>query len=405
VSISVYVPWGLAQGTVLHDTVTISTTSEETTVADNTSTWNTTVWTAWDPNNKLVGPEGDVTPGETLNYTVNYENEGLGIAFGVYITDTLDIDLDDTTLVIGSGGTYNPATRTITWDIGEVGPGEEGSVAFSANVRNDAPLGTIINNFATIYFPSVPQETNTNMVSNMVPIPPANLRTVDYNFGDPEPGFNMDNFPIYRYWMVVKVENAGQGDAFNVKATISSKPDSAMIIDGNVYIGNIPAGGSVWSTDTYTIELDLSQPGPGADQGITWTIEYDDMGGWHHVIEDVPEFPPASPSIAQRPPAWFIVINQPKLYQCYPNPFNPDTWIPYQLSKDSEVTIRIYNISGQLVKMLDLGYQPRGFYISKDKAAYWNGRNEFGEKVSSGVYFYHIQADKFNGIKKMVILK
>ena len=79
--------------------------------------------------------------------------------------------------------------------------------------------------------------------------------------------------------------------------------------------------------------------------------------------------------------------------------------IPYQLSNDSQVTIRIYNLAGQLVKTLNLGSKPRGFYIGKDKAAYWNGRNEAGETVSSGVYFYQIQAGKFNAIKKMVIVK
>jgi len=232
------------------------------------------------------------------------------------------------------------------------------------------------------------------------------LRTVDYRFGDPSPGFNMDNFPIYRYWMNVKVENTGDGNAFNVAASISSWPPNASlpIPDVDVTVGDIPAGNSAWSSDTYTIELDLMQPGGGADQGITWTIEYDDNGGGHHVIEDVPEFPPAAPSINRRA-QWFVVIPQPKLYQCYPNPFNPDTWIPYQLSKDTEVVIRIYNLSGQLIKKIELGSKPRGFYIEKDKAAYWNGCNEAGETVSSGLYFYQIQAGDFQAVRKMVILK
>ncbi len=125
---------------------------------------------ARDPNIKY-GPEGYVQPGQTLNYEVEFENEGEGIAFGVYITDVLDEDLDDLTLVLGGDGTYNPSTRTITWFVGEVGPGEGGSFFFSVNVRGDAPVGTDIINFATVYFPSVPEITRTNGIVSIIPLP------------------------------------------------------------------------------------------------------------------------------------------------------------------------------------------------------------------------------------------
>ena len=91
--------------------------------------------------------------------------------------------------------------------------------------------------------------------------------------------------------------------------------------------------------------------------------------------------------------------------QNYPNSFNPDTWIPYQLAEDVGVTIRLYNVSGRLVRTLDLGYKPTGFYATKDKAAYWDGRNEMGEEVASGVYFYSIQAGEYTATKKMVIAR
>ena len=93
------------------------------------------------------------------------------------------------------------------------------------------------------------------------------------------------------------------------------------------------------------------------------------------------------------------------LLQNYPNPFNPDTWIPYTLADDMYVTIRIYNISGQPVRTLDLGRKPMGFYATKEKAAHWDGRNESGEEISSGVYFYTIQAGDFTTTKKMVIAR
>jgi hypothetical protein len=93
------------------------------------------------------------------------------------------------------------------------------------------------------------------------------------------------------------------------------------------------------------------------------------------------------------------------LYANYPNPFNPDTWIPYYLSQDSDVTIRIYNSAGQLVRTLNLGRQATGIYIDKDKAAYWDGKDDLGQQVASGVYYYTIQAGDFSATRKMVIVK
>jgi flagellar hook assembly protein FlgD len=93
------------------------------------------------------------------------------------------------------------------------------------------------------------------------------------------------------------------------------------------------------------------------------------------------------------------------LLQNYPNPFNPDTWIPYELSKTADVVIRIYNVNGHLVKTLELGKKETGYYVAKEKAAYWDGRNDSGELVSSGVYFYQMKASNFVATGKMVILK
>ena len=99
------------------------------------------------------------------------------------------------------------------------------------------------------------------------------------------------------------------------------------------------------------------------------------------------------------------VIKKTVLLQSYPNPFNPETWIPYELEKQSHVTIEIYNVAGQLVRTLNIGTRLRGRYISKEKAVHWNGRNESGERVSSGVYFYMLKAGNFAATRRMVILK
>jgi hypothetical protein len=93
------------------------------------------------------------------------------------------------------------------------------------------------------------------------------------------------------------------------------------------------------------------------------------------------------------------------LGQNYPNPFNPDTWIPYQLQDAAHVTIQIYDAKGGLVRTLELGQRAAGFYRSRAYAAYWDGRNNEGEPVASGVYFYHLCAGDFSATRRMVIAK
>ena len=89
----------------------------------------------------------------------------------------------------------------------------------------------------------------------------------------------------------------------------------------------------------------------------------------------------------------------------YPNPFNPETWIPYQLSEAADVTVAIHSMNGSLIRTLELGHQAAGIYQSKSRAAYWDGRNAFGERVASGLYFYTFTAGDFTATRKMLIRK
>ena len=89
----------------------------------------------------------------------------------------------------------------------------------------------------------------------------------------------------------------------------------------------------------------------------------------------------------------------------YPNPFNPETWIPYQLAEDANVTLTIYDIRGAMVRQLDLGYQVPGYYINQESAAYWDGMDENGEPVAVGLYFYQLSTPSFRQLRRMVILK
>ena len=89
----------------------------------------------------------------------------------------------------------------------------------------------------------------------------------------------------------------------------------------------------------------------------------------------------------------------------YPNPFNPETWLPYQLSTPADVTLRIYAVDGRLIRRLALGHLPAGRYQNRSRAAYWDGKNELGERVASGVYFYTLTAGEFTATRKLLISK
>ena len=99
------------------------------------------------------------------------------------------------------------------------------------------------------------------------------------------------------------------------------------------------------------------------------------------------------------------IPEQNLVLQNYPNPFNPETWIPYRLSESAPVTLSIYDTTGHLVRTLSIGFKPAGFYQGRARAAYWDGRNDVGEPVSSGVYFYRLSTPSFHQMKRMVILK
>ena len=99
------------------------------------------------------------------------------------------------------------------------------------------------------------------------------------------------------------------------------------------------------------------------------------------------------------------IPSETRLLLNYPNPFNPETWIPYQLSETTDVTVTIHSMNGSLIRTLALGHQAAGIYQSKSQAAYWDGRNEFGEQVASGLYFYTLTAGNFSATGKMLVRK
>ena len=138
---------------------------------------------------------------------------------------------------------------------------------------------------------------------------------------------------------------------------------------------------------SYTVTVDVSDGNDGLDR-ISVTINVTDVSG-------------AAPSV-ETPP---IISDNTALFTNFPNPFNPETWVPYQLSKPADVTLTIYDMRGVVVRQLQLGHKPAGVYSSRSRAIYWDGRNSIGEKVATGVYFYTLKAGDFTATRKMLIRK
>ncbi|MHC4536799.1 MAG: alkaline phosphatase, partial [Planctomycetota bacterium] len=188
--------------------------------------------------------------------------------------------------------------------------------------------------------------------------------------------------------------------------------------------GNLP--GIEWHSGSHTNSLiPFFANGVGSDLFVSYADESDSVRGAYidnaeiaPVVFQLMNLPVATVAAVQPHGKLAITLGEVKqtaLLQNYPNPFNPETWIPFKLSRHASVTINIYDTTGQLIRTLHLGNQRAGVYTTKDKAAYWNGRDSFGQSVASGVYFYTLQVERseipsigageFRATRKMVIMK
>ena len=139
------------------------------------------------------------------------------------------------------------------------------------------------------------------------------------------------------------------------------------------------------------LEISADSPNPLIGvKPVRHVVTVDDVKNGRITLEDL---------IAYEIPA------ETELLRNYPNPFNPETWIPYHLSEDADVSLTIYDVNGVLVRDIDVGHQTAAKYDTRAKAIYWDGRNQFGEQVASGIYFYSLSAGDFSATRKMVILK
>jgi hypothetical protein len=154
--------------------------------------------------------------------------------------------------------------------------------------------------------------------------------------------------------------------------------------------------------------IGASEPTSAEGDSTLVTIALEVRGAVRGTTDDVLSFQNVlfvEPTRAETGWVRLMINEQHMLLQNYPNPFNPDTWIPYELSSTSDVTIRIYSTPGKLIRQLDLGQRKPGKYLDRHSAAYWDGRDALGQPVSSGVYYYRLDAGEFSKTRKMVILK
>ena len=178
--------------------------------------------------------------------------------------------------------------------------------------------------------------------------------------------------------------------------------------DGDIYAPGV----QIWDIQTQQLVAELSRPYQRiifSPDGMTVAVALE--GGRIHLlpIETALPYLPQNISVASKLSGLQLdsleVAKKDALLPNYPNPFNPETWIPYQLAAASSVRIHIYDLMGHRVRTLDLGQQPAGAYLSRNRAAYWDGRNALGERVAGGVYFYRLETDDFTETKRMVIVK
>ena len=203
---------------------------------------------------------------------------------------------------------------------------------------------------------------------------------------DEEMGSNKAGFRV-----IVKNLSTGRAVAAVTKDESLSRTDRGESMGGGyqVTIVDVETGRAAQIGDRLEISVRSPDPLIGV-QPLQYTVTAEDVKRSRVELADL---------------VAYEIPTETELLRNYPNPFNPETWIPYRLTEDAFVTLTIYDLSGQVVRTLDVGHRIAAVYESQSKAIYWDGRNGLGEQVASGVYFYHLTAGDYSATRKMVILK
>ena len=305
----------------------------------------------------VSGVPSSITSGgtRTITATVTSKN-GTGMS-GVTVefvdTDDKEIAFSRTSRTTNSSGEASTTLRT----------GSKGSASISVKSPGDTDSMTV-----TVNPDTTSKTLHDNYVGRRIPIWKSNY-WYDHSMTFAFPGD------------VVSANVRSSTYKVNVKTgTISGR---YVTVPMRVLAKTLPrADVDVWVDATY----EVTAPSPGAPAlHSQFGPETQQLSTFWQDLSRVPE--------------------ETALLPNYPNPFNPETWIPYRLAESAEVTLTIYSLNGNRVRTLALGHQPAGFYESRSRAAYWDGRNAIGERVASGVYFYTLTAGDFAATSKMLILK
>jgi hypothetical protein len=394
---------------------------------DNNGTWDT-VWSAslivehtwsddWKGSAKLGVSNGNLTDivTDTASVTVNnvpptatIVTENNSITTGKTASNLTITAGDYITFkgIFTDPGIYD--THTATWNFGDSSP----------EVTILAPDGNGIFTVGHSYFKSGEYTINLNVSDNnggngtdslileVIPI----SATIDI---DP----NTINKKSGGQWVTVYIELPAEYDVKNID------PKTVMINDNDKVLPIMdPKYGFVSSENDYITDVDNDgipermfkfirsdvastlDIGDSVQVTVTGCVKYKNESGSDladFMGTDTIKVMDKGKSIATRVDGniSFAALSP------YPQPCNPEVWIPYTLGQDVDVKIRIYNDRGQLIRTLNLGHQAAGLYLNRDKSAYWDGKNESGEEVSSGIYFYIIRAGDFVTTKKFVIIR
>jgi len=255
-----------------------------------------------------------------------------------------------------------------TRDVGISGTGELATIAFSAIGVGDTSIG-----FENALLTNIPEKT-MQPVLREAKVAVRNFKIYDLN----EDGIvNILDFVEMRPNGEADVNGDGVVDVLDIVATIGSERDPG--------IWDVNGDGVVDINDFIIMSADDDVNPDANGDGVIDILDI------VYVLNGV-QASPMQP-----------LVNS--LGVSYPNPCNPEAWIPFKLAESSDVVVKIFNSRGQLVKEIDLGYRNPGNYITRSSSAYWDGMNKYGEKVPSGIYFYNIKAGNFTATKKMIVLK
>ena len=206
------------------------------------------------------------------------------------------------------------------------------------------------------------------------------LLTISFLLGIISLGFCWELEPDSKVDLELAINNKSLSSSLkDVRVEVVNKPEWLSFNSSLNLVGEIEAQ----ETKLVNFSFDVGNE-PDSNGKIELVVKDDESNEWKKEIEVT--VVSASKTLSPE------ITKETKAFQNYPNPFNPETWIPYKLAVGAEVQIKIYNLTGQLIRTLDLGEKEPGEYISKDKAAYWDGRNNSGEEIASGIYFYQLRA-------------